>query len=191
MKIREHVFKLRAVLLLPLAVLLIIMAHPTLTSMLIGITVALFGELIRIWAAGYVGDKSRDVVLQAQELIIAGPYRHVRNPLYLANTIMAAGFVIIAGGWEWNWKFLILLAIVISGYMLVYGTIVPYEEAFLEKQYGDSYEEYKKAVPRWTPRFFPYPASQGKYSWRDIRYAEIHTIFLFLIMTIIMIFKML
>lgn len=189
MKFNEWMFKYRAVVLLPLAVVLIVFARPNFFSLLIGLAVALIGEGIRIWGAGFVGDKSRDIVAQARELIIAGPYRFVRNPLYIANTIMALGFVIIAGGLVWNLRTWFLLGVVLGGYMFVYGNVVPHEESFLLKQYGEKYEYYLKNVPRWVPRFSPCDINQGTYSWRDIRKAEIHTVFLLIVMTVIMLVK--
>lgn len=189
MKLSEWMFKFRAVVLLPLAVILIVFAKPTFFSLLIGLAVSLFGEGVRVWGAGFVGDKSRDVVVQARELIIAGPYRFVRNPLYIANTIMALGFVIVASGLILDWKTLLLLSSVLGGYMFVYGNVVPHEESFLLKQYGKKYEAYLKIVPRWIPRLSPCGINQGKYSWRDIREAEIHTVFLFVFMTVVMIIR--
>lgn len=189
MKLSEWMFKFRAVVLLPLAVILIVFAKPTFFSLLIGLAVSLFGEGVRVWGAGFVGDKSRDVVVQARELIIAGPYRFVRNPLYIANTIMALGFVIVASGLILDWKTLFLLSSVLGGYMFVYGNVVPHEESFLLKQYGEKYEAYLKTVPRWMPRLSPCGINQGKYSWRDIREAEIHTVFLLVFMTVVMIIR--
>ena len=189
MKFNAWMFKYRAVVLLPLAVVLIVFARPIFFSLLIGLTMAFIGEGIRIWGAGFVGDKSRDIVAQSRELIIAGPYRFVRNPLYIANTIMALGFVIIASGLVWDWKTWLLLGTVLGGYMFVYGNIVPHEERFLLKEYGDKYETYLKVVPRWIPRLSPCNINQGTYSWRDIRKAEIHTVFLLLFMTVIMAVK--
>lgn len=190
MKIGEFAFRYRAVVLLPLAFVLIALATPTLESFCIGILVALLGEVLRIWGAGYVGDKSRDTVVQAKELIIAGPYRYVRNPLYLANTLMAVGFVIIASGNMWSWKFVTLLLLILCSYFLVYGIIISYEEKFLRQQYGKNYDDYLRSVPRWIPRISPYTQNKGSYSWRDIRHAEIHTVILLVIMTIIMLLKL-
>lgn len=189
MTFREWMFKFRAVVLLPLAVILIVFAKPTFFSLLTGLVVALFGEGLRVWGAGFVGDKSRDVIVQARELIIAGPYRFVRNPLYIANTIMALGFVIIAGGLVWDLRTWFLLGVVIGGYIFVYGNVVPHEESFLLKQYGEKYEAYLKVVPRWLPRFSPCDINQGTYSWRDIRKAEIHTVFLLVFMAVVMAVK--
>lgn len=189
MKLRAFAFRWRAVLLLPLAVIVIVVGTPTWSSLWLGLGVALLGEALRIWAAGYVGDKSRDTVVQARELVTAGPYRFVRNPLYLANTLMAIGFGIVASGGEWNWRSLWTLLLIVGGYALVYGAIIPYEEEFLRRQYGPAYEAYSLVVPRLFPTIRPYGEIRGIYSWRVIVEAEVHTILLLGVMTVIMAIK--
>jgi len=56
-------------------VLVIILANPTAQTIAIGMSVALAGELIRIWAAGHLN--------KAREVTSSGPYRYVGHPLYL------------------------------------------------------------------------------------------------------------
>src|SRR5919106_3173461 len=64
------------------------LARPTLRSLAIGVAVAVFGERIRIWAAGHL-EKGREVTR-------SGPYRLTRHPLYLGSTIIGIGAAIAA-----------------------------------------------------------------------------------------------
>ena len=67
-------------------VLVIILANPTARTITVGMSVALVGELIRIWAAGHLN--------KAREITSSGPYRYVGHPLYLGSSIMGLGLAI-------------------------------------------------------------------------------------------------
>jgi protein-S-isoprenylcysteine O-methyltransferase Ste14 len=78
----------------------------------------------------------------ASTLVIAGPYKITRNPIYLGLAFVYAG-IAIAGQSVWA---LILLAVVLI--IVQRGAIEP-EEAFLEKRFGADYLSYKEKVRRW------------------------------------------
>ena len=67
------------------------LARPTWPSLLAGGSLAIAGEVVRIWAAGHI-EKSREVTS-------SGPYRWIRHPLYLGTTIIAVGIVIASRSW--------------------------------------------------------------------------------------------
>ena len=84
-------------------------------------------------------------VAPPEHLVIGGVYRHVRNPMYLAVASTIVGQALLLGRFE-------LLA-----YAALFGAIAFcfvhfYEEPTLARQFGSSYEEYRRAVPRWLPR---------------------------------------
>jgi protein-S-isoprenylcysteine O-methyltransferase Ste14 len=68
-----------------LGIVFLVLMHPSRHSLLLGGTIACFGALIRVWAAGYI-DKGRAL---AQE----GPYAMTRNPLYLGSFLMAIRYL--------------------------------------------------------------------------------------------------
>jgi protein-S-isoprenylcysteine O-methyltransferase Ste14 len=111
--------------------------------------------LIRTWASAYL---QAEVVYAAEvktELLVAdGPYRYVRNPLYLANVLMAMGM----GAMMSRTGFLV---VVLAMLMFCYRLILR-EEAELQAGQGEQYEHYRKAVPRLAPSLWPRIASAGR-----------------------------
>ena len=78
----------------------------------------------------------------ASTLVIAGPYKITRNPMYLGLALVYLGMT-IAGQSVWA---LILLPVVLT---VIRRRAIEPEEAFLEKRFGANYLSYKKKVRRW------------------------------------------
>ena len=80
--------------------------------------------------------------LPAAALVVSGPFRFTRNPLYLARTILYVGLA-LAMNTAWPLGTLIpLLA------ALHYG-IIKREERYLHGRFGEAYSAYCARVPRW------------------------------------------
>lgn len=75
-------------------------------------------------------------------LLIRGPYRYSRNPMYVAELMLWLGWAIVYGSIAVSVGFLIM------GLVMNYR-VIPREERDLETRFGDSYREYKKEVRRW------------------------------------------
>jgi protein-S-isoprenylcysteine O-methyltransferase Ste14 len=75
-------------------------------------------------------------------LVMSGPYRISRNPMYLGLAVISLG-IAIADQSFWT---LIALAIVVA---LIQRHAIEPEEAFLEKRFGTEYLSYKHRVRRW------------------------------------------
>ncbi|MDR0467083.1 MAG: isoprenylcysteine carboxylmethyltransferase family protein [Deltaproteobacteria bacterium] len=82
-------------------------------------------------------------------LVVAGPYRHVRNPMLTSVFVIQAAEALLLGS---RALFLLLVFFVVVN--MLYFPFV--EEKSLEKRFGDAYREYKRNVPRWIPRFTPW-----------------------------------
>jgi protein-S-isoprenylcysteine O-methyltransferase Ste14 len=120
------------------------MAHPELESIARGISISIFGLVIRAWAAGHL-EKN-------MTLAESGPYAWVRNPLYLGTLTVAAGFVIAAQSW--------LLAVLFAAvFVLVYLPVVELEEQHLSNLFP-AFAAYKKRVPKLIPRLPRRPGTQ-------------------------------
>lgn len=100
--------------------------------------------LIRTWASSFLrADVVYATQLKTQSLVADGPYRHVRNPLYFANILMAIGM----GAMMSRSGFVLAVAVM----MLFSYRLILREEAELLATQGGSYERYFKAVPRLWP----------------------------------------
>jgi protein-S-isoprenylcysteine O-methyltransferase Ste14 len=84
-----------------------------------------------------------------RKLVVSGPYRHVRNPMAMFG--FAQGFAV--GLWLGSPAVLVYTA---AGIMIWQGLARPWEEADLERRFGDRYRCYRAAVHCWIPRLTPF-----------------------------------
>ena len=78
----------------------------------------------------------------ATSLQTVGIYSITRNPMYLGTSMTYLGLAFIFG----NWWTVLLFPVMI---LLVSMMIIPREEAYLFRSFGDSYLDYKEKVRRW------------------------------------------
>jgi protein-S-isoprenylcysteine O-methyltransferase Ste14 len=189
---RTIVFKNRGALLVPVALVLLVFGRPSLSSAQIGIAVAVIGELLRIWAVGYSGETTRADIVTAPALVTAGPYGMIRNPLYVANAIIALGFwYAFAGGistGEATMTFVVVVGLVVG----VYAIIIPLEEAYLGGHFGDAYRRYVATIPRILPTGSSLAPADRAGTWKPdvIIRAEIITLIFFILMLTIVYLKL-
>lgn len=81
-----------------------------------------------------------------KELVSTGPYRYVRNPIYVGVTLIFLGHFLWFGYWA-------LLLYTVLAFVGVHFFVVFYEEPTLKTKFGAAYEDYLKKVPRWIPKF--------------------------------------
>ena len=124
-----------------LAVLLIVLARPTVLTLAIGGAVALIGVVIRAWAAGHIR--------KFEKLATTGPYSFTRNPLYFGSFLLAAGFAIAAGIW---WLALIVAVL----YLSIYYPVMRVEEGDLRSKFRGGFDDYAANVPLFFPRPTPW-----------------------------------
>lgn len=111
------------------------------TAVVVGIALA---ELLRIWAVGFAGSATRTRGDSVPQLVHAGPFRHVRNPLYIANILMYTLTGLLFGSY---W----MAAAILVYSSLQYHFIVAFEEEVLTQTFGEAYRNYQSKVPRWLP----------------------------------------
>ena len=176
---------------IPTALMVLYYCHPTTESFALGLMVAIAGELLRCWGVGYSGVTTRKSEVVAPRLVTAGPYAHVRNPLYLGNFITAVGFGIIAsGGLCWFMRTVIFSVLCLT-YGVVYAkVIIPLEEAYLERTFGEPFRWYLQKVPRLFPQLTPYECAEGTFDPSVIVKAEVHTLALFCLMVSVMAYRL-
>jgi protein-S-isoprenylcysteine O-methyltransferase Ste14 len=79
-------------------------------------------------------------------LVVNGFYRFVRNPMYVAVAALIFGQAILFASWG-----IALYGVVIAG--AFHAFVCLYEEPTLRRVYGEEYDVYRAATPRWLPRF--------------------------------------
>jgi protein-S-isoprenylcysteine O-methyltransferase Ste14 len=123
------------------------------TGMLIAFAGVAF--VLRAWGTAYLGTWTvNHSEMKAGKVLADGPYRYVRNPLYLGSWMM---FVAIAALMPVSGAAvsLVLLAIFLLRLILA-------EESFLLAALGDSYVAYRQAVPRVLPALRPRVTAGGR-----------------------------
>ncbi|GAB3474007.1 methyltransferase family protein [Nocardiopsis coralliicola] len=84
-------------------------------------------------------------VAPTEHLVVEGPNRRVRNPMYVAIAAALIGQALLFGS---VWM-LLYAAAVTAGFM---AFVRFYEEPTLARQFGDDYAQYRRNVPGWVPR---------------------------------------
>lgn len=127
----------------------------------VGTAFTALAALIRTWAGAYLHSSIiHDAGLHGEQLVADGPYRHLRNPLYLGNMFLAVGVGFLASRSGF-------VVIVLGMLLIVYRLLLREEPTLLASQ-GESYRRYCDAVPRLWPSLSPrVPASGAKPNWVD------------------------
>ena len=109
------------------------------------------GAGVLIWSFAHFAVEGRGTPAPpapTEQLVVAGPYRYVRNPMYLAVLAVIVGQALLLG----RMVLLGYAAVVAAAFAaFVYG----YEQPTLARRYGAEYEAYRRAVPAWWPRLVP------------------------------------
>ena len=149
---REKLFTLRSYTPLPFLAAMVLFAQPNAATMAGGFLLVLAGELMRIWGVAYAGCLTRVTgSVGAPDVIVAGPFARVRNPLYIGNLLTYVGIGCMANALV---PWLLLAAVVWFSFQ--YYQIVLSEEEFLEQRFGEGYRQFKANVPRFIPRVSTY-----------------------------------
>ena len=141
--------------------------------LIISLLFASFGVILRISGTAWLGPGMvNNMKMIAGTVIVDGPYRFVRNPLYIGLWFMvtAMAFLMPATG--------AVFAIALVTLFMIRLTLG--EESFLGAQIGQPYQAYLRAVPRFFPRLRGAPASTGsKPHWLRASLAELTPIGVF------------
>ena len=159
-KIGNFFFRIRSFTPIPFIFALLYFAKPAWYTIAMGGAFIVIGEFLRIWAVGYAGASTRARTLgAARDLVTTGPYRYVRNPLYLGNFLLSFGVCLVAGVY---W----LVGVLIVGYFAQYLPIISLEETYLLESCGPVYQTYRARVPRFVPNLHAYSnPSAHDFSW--------------------------
>lgn len=136
--------------------------------LVVGIVCALVAAALRTWGSAYLGaNVVKAHTFQGNGVVAAGPYRFVRNPLYLGTMIhvLALALLMPPSGAVFT-----IVAIVLFQVRLILG-----EEPFLTGKLGEAYRAYCARVPRLLPSLVPrVAASQARAAWGSALLGEIY-----------------
>jgi protein-S-isoprenylcysteine O-methyltransferase Ste14 len=124
--------------------------------------------LIRTWGGAYLRTEVvHDTTVRTERLVADGPYRHLRNPLYLGNMLMASGFAMLASRTG--------AVVLILGNLLIVLRLIGREEAALVQSQGEAYRGFLEAVPSLWPSLRPrLPAGGLQPRWLQAFLGESH-----------------
>lgn len=115
--------------------------------LLAGAVVLAAGLALFAWCvADFVarGRGTPDPGMPPERLVVRGPFRFARNPMYLGLLTMIAGEALLfASPWLVAWGIALFAAF--------HARIVVYEEPTLARTFGAEWHAYRRAVPRWLP----------------------------------------
>ena len=129
-------------------------AYASLAVMAAAILLAVLAALLRTWGTAYLGrGVVRDSTLHAERVVADGPYRYVRNPLYLGLWLhtLALSILMPPGG--------ALFAVVAIALVIV--VLVHAEEQRLAAEGGAAYAAYRRRVPRFFFALTPHAAASA------------------------------
>lgn len=116
-----------------------------------GAGLAVTGGVLALWCVvtfALVGRGTPAPFDPPRRLVVRGPYRIVRNPMYLGAGLALAGAALF-------YRSAILAGYVVLFLLIAHGFVRLYEEPMLRRLFGTEYQSYFRAVPRWFPRPAP------------------------------------
>ena len=136
------------------AILVAVLARPTLTSVAAGMAVAVAGEAIRVWASGHIEKTLR--------LATGGPYAHTRNPLYVGSALLGLGIAIASAS--------VFVVVAVALYFaLFYPAVIREEADFLARRFEGEYAAWAREVPVFLPRLRPAGPRASRFDWARVR----------------------
>jgi protein-S-isoprenylcysteine O-methyltransferase Ste14 len=146
---------------------------------ILGSLAAALGAVFRVWGSAYLGYATvHHGAMQAGSVMAAGPYRYVRNPLYIGGSFMMAAISMLMPP---TGALFTLVLVAVFYLRLILG-----EEAFLTVQLGEPYREYLRAVPRLIPRLHStLPRAAAQPHWLIAILTEINPIGIFFTLAVL------
>jgi protein-S-isoprenylcysteine O-methyltransferase Ste14 len=140
----------------------------TVALLVIGALCALTAAMLRTWASAYLGASIvHDAAMHGEGVVAAGPYRRLRNPLYLGTFIHTFALALLMPP---SGAIFCILAIGLLQLRLIAG-----EEHFLTASLGEPYLAYRARVPSLIPSITArVPASATKPAWLTAFLGEIY-----------------
>ncbi|WP_309106060.1 isoprenylcysteine carboxylmethyltransferase family protein [Arthrobacter sp.] len=114
----------------------------------VGVGVLLLASSLGIWSAAVMsrlGDGTPLPSAMPNRLVIAGPYRWIRNPMAIAGIVQGAAVGLILESW-------LVIVYAVAGSLVWDYAIRPLEESDLHERFGHEFEQYRDDVRCWIPQ---------------------------------------
>jgi len=111
----------------------------------IGVAIYLYTAF---WGFALIGGGTPAPIAPTKILVVRGLHRFVRNPMYV-------GVALVIGGQAWLFHSVHIAIYTVCMLLVAHLFVLVYEEPTLHRQFGEEYDRYCAAVPRWIPKFKP------------------------------------
>lgn len=110
----------------------------------IGLLLIVIGLGLNVWSSQILKESKTSIAYQdaSDHLVLEGPFRFSRNPIYLSGIILLFGIALLLGS-------LITFVFPTVLLLILEWVYIPIEERMLEDTFGSSYLDYKTRVRRW------------------------------------------
>jgi len=123
-------------------------------TQVLGLVVVVLGAGLALWRIltfAFVGKGTPAPFDPPRRLVVRGPYRFVRNPMYIGAALALAGAALFYGSWT-------LLGYTALFLLITHLFVRLYEEPVLRRLFGAAYDAYCHRVRRWRPSFSAEPS---------------------------------
>ncbi len=135
----QRVFRYRGLIGFTAYLVVFWMSRPRIQTCLASLPVLAAGLGLRFWAMGYIGRRARSGDLEADRLVVAGPFRWFKlrpkslagHPLYVGNFLLTTGILVALSP-----HVLLGLAVIVL-FCIEYGLMASVEEAYLARRQHD------------------------------------------------------
>ncbi len=117
------------------------------TPQIISMVFGAIGAIIALWCVftfAFIGRGTPAPFDPPRRLVIRGPYRFVRNPMYLGAGLALASVALFYKSWP-------ILGYTVVFFFATHFFVLLYEEPTLRKTFGQEYDKYCRQVKRWWP----------------------------------------
>jgi protein-S-isoprenylcysteine O-methyltransferase Ste14 len=112
-----------------------------------GLALAVAAVALLQWAQSALGRSwsLRVRLLKEHELVVRGPYRRVRHPMYAAGLLASVSVLLLSANWLVGGSWLVTC-------VWQFALRIPLEENLMTEQFGDAYRKYTRTTGRLIPR---------------------------------------
>lgn len=147
------------------------------TAMMIGFSVTVLGQLVRVITIGlvYIIRGGKDRRIYAEDLVTTGIFSHCRNPLYVGNILILVGLGIASNSIIFN-------CIATPLFLFFWQAIVMAEENYLRGRFGEQYDAYCSRVNRWLPNLKGIGKTLGsmEFKWKRVIIREYNSTYIWM-----------